>query len=191
MPEEGIENNMIESIANSDLKDVAVDIAEISLDSIMQDGIAKDIPIIGSLFKLYSAGKTISGKIFERKIVAFLIETEKTDKESKEKFYKELKADDGLKKRTGEVILVMLEKIDDIEKATLLGKLFKRKMEGKIDFELFHRLATVIANTFLPDLKLLTSYKDQNQFVSFTSVSLENSGLVHLHYIKPEIYNEL
>nr|WP_315171404.1 hypothetical protein [uncultured Flavobacterium sp.] len=190
MQDNGIENNMIESIAKSDLKDVAIDIAEISLDSLLKDGIAKDIPVIGSLFKLYSAGKSISGKIFEKKILAFLIETQKVDVSNKQKFYNELNADDNLKKRTGEIILVILEKIDDIEKATVLGKLFKRKIEERIDFEMFHRLATVVANTFLPDLKLLSIYKNQNQFVSFTSVSLENSGLVHLYYIKPEKFNE-
>ncbi len=63
-------------------------------------------------------------------------------------------------------------------------------MEGKIDFEMFHRFATIIANSFLPDIKKLSTYKNQNHYNSFTSVSLENLGLAHLYYIKPEKFDE-
>ncbi|KRB57167.1 hypothetical protein [Flavobacterium sp. Root186] len=186
---EDIETSLVTSIAKSDLKEIVSDIAEISLDTFFDDGIIKDVPIIGSLAKLYSAGKNIQEKIFEKKIIAFLLETEKAKKESKNKFYDDLNNNESLRKKVGEQILVILEKIDDLEKPTILGKLFKNFIEEEINFEMFHRLATIIANCFLPDLKKLSIYKDKSQFNTFTSISLENSGLVHMYYVRPEIFD--
>jgi len=186
---EDIETSLVVSIAKSDLKEIVNDIAEISLDTFFDDGMIKDVPIIGSLAKLYSAGKNIQEKIFEKKIIAFLLETEKAKKESKNKFYDDLNNDESLRKKVGEQILVILEKIDDLEKPTILGKLFKNFMEEEINFEMFHRLATIIANCFLPDLKKLSIYKDKSQFNTFTSISLENSGLVYMYHVRPEIFD--
>ena len=185
-----IETSLVTSIAKSDLKDIATDMAEISLDTLLDGGIIKDVPIIGSLAKLYSAGKSIQGQIFEKKIITFLLETEKAKKESKDKFYNNLNNNEVFRKKVGEQILVILEKLDDLEKPVVLGKLFKKFMEEKINFEMFHRLATVIANSFLPDIKKLHLYKEKNHFNSFTSVSLVNLGLTHLYYIKPEKFDQ-
>lgn len=190
MEEHNIETSLVLSIAKSDIKDIATDIAELSLDSVLDDGVIKDIPILGTLAKLYSAGKTIKEKIFEKKIIAFLRETEKVNSDQRDEFYQKMSNNENLRKKIGEQILVIIEKIDDLEKPKLLGKLFKAFMEERISFEMFHRFATIISNCFLPDLRKLPIYKDKNQFDSFTSVSLENLGLVHLYYVKPEKFDE-
>lgn len=188
MKDEGIESTLFESIAKSNIKDVAVDIAELSLDSFLKDGVIKDIPVIGSLFNLYSAGKSIRDEIFLRKIISFLLETQKTSEIDKEKFYKKLINDHAFKKRVGEVIILILDKIDDLEKPAILGKLFRCYMEGKINFELFHRFATIINNIFLTDLKRLPMFFGRIQFETYTSVSLEHEGLVYMYIQHPKKY---
>jgi len=190
MKEQNIESSLITTIVNSEAKEIAFDMVELSLDSVLDDGVLKDIPVIGILAKLYSTGNTIQGKIFEKKIIKFLHETEKVKKSSKEKFNQKLESDPKYKKKVGEHLLVILDKLDNTEKASVLGRLFKVFMEEIIDLDMFQRLASVIANGFLPDLKRLNNYEPQIQWSSFTSTSLSNLGLVHRSFVKPEKFDE-
>tara|TARA_R110002012_G_scaffold321209_1_gene548165 strand:- start:7903 stop:8550 length:648 start_codon:yes stop_codon:yes gene_type:complete len=190
MEEQNIESSLITTIVNSDAKEIASDMIELSLDSVLDDGLLKDIPIIGILAKLYSTGQTIQGKIFEKKIIKFLYETEKTKKADKEKFNNKLNSDLDYRKKVGEQLLVILDRLDNIEKASVLGRLFKAFMEESIDLNMFQRLASVVASGFLPDLKKLVDYEKQSQWSSFTSTSLSNLGLVHRSYVKPEKFDE-
>ncbi len=50
-----IANSLEETLKDSNLQGISVDLAEAFVDSIFEDGIAKDIPIIGTILGL---GKT-------------------------------------------------------------------------------------------------------------------------------------
>ncbi|HGF3719250.1 TPA: hypothetical protein ACF38V_004522 [Vibrio parahaemolyticus] len=54
-----------------DFKDIIVNNSEVVLDSILDDGLLKDIPIINNLVDLYNVKTTISDKIFYKKVVSF------------------------------------------------------------------------------------------------------------------------
>ena len=189
MEEHNIESSLMATILNSDAKEIGADMIELSLDSVLEEGLLKEMPIIGVLAKLYSTGNTIHGKIFEKKIIRFLYQTEKTKISDKEKFKTKLNIQPDYRKKVGEQLLVILDKLDNIEKASILGKLFKKFMEENIDLDMFQRLASVVANGFLPDLKKLVKYENQNQWSSFTSTSLSNLGLVHLSHIRTEKFD--
>lgn len=190
MEEQNIESSLLTTIVNSDAKDIATDMLELSLDSVLDDGLLKDIPVLGTLAKLYTTGNTIQGKIFQKKIIKFLYETEKTKKSDKEKFNNKLNLEPDYRKKVGEQLLVILDRLDNIEKATVLGRLFKAFIQEKIDLNMFQRLASVVTNGFLPDLKKLVNYENQIQWSSFTSTTLSNLGLVHRSYVKPEKFDE-
>ena len=190
MDKQNLETSLVSTIVNSDMKDIAIDMVELSLDSVLDDGLLKDLPFFGILAKFYSTGNTIHGKIYENKIIRFLFQTEQTDFKTKDKFNKKLENDPKLRKKIGEHLLVILDKFDDIEKASLLGKLFAKFMLEKIDLNLFLRFSSVISRAFLPDLKKLVEYENQYQFSSYTSTSLSNLGLVHRSYVGPETFDD-
>ena len=189
MDNQNIESSLVTTIVNSQIKDIGIDILEISLDSVLDEGVLKEIPIIGSLAKLYSVGSTIQGKIFEKKILKFLYETDKISDEKKAKFQAEIEQNPNYRNQIGEKLLIIIDKIDDNDKSTIIGKLFRKYIEEEIDLDVFQRLASTIVNSFLPDLKILYKYKEKPQWRSFTSTSLQNVGLTNLSYIKPEKYD--
>jgi hypothetical protein len=189
MNNKNIESSLVTTIVNSEIKDIGIDILEISLDSVLDEGVIKEIPIIGSLAKLYSVGNTIQGKIFEKKILKFLYETDKVSDDKREKFKEKIERDPSFRNLIGEKLLVIIDKTDDTDKATIIGKIFGKYIDEEIDLDVFQRLASTVVNSFLPDLRSLYKYKEKPQWRSFTSTSLENVGLTNLSYIKPEKYD--
>jgi len=46
---------------------VASDLLEVGLDQLLEEGVFKDIPIVGSAIGLVKAGRTIRDQLFEKK----------------------------------------------------------------------------------------------------------------------------
>lgn len=78
-------NSLIKSICSDSLNLVS-DITEASMDSILSDGLLKEIPIIGSVVNLIKVGLTIKDRLFFKKLIIFLREIEKVDHKKRQKF---------------------------------------------------------------------------------------------------------
>ena len=61
---------------------------EVTLDCFMQDGVIKDLPIIGSIFSMVKIGADIRDRIFVEKIKSFIENIDRNQK-WKEKFSNE------------------------------------------------------------------------------------------------------
>ena len=72
--ENGIELSLINEVVGDNLKDMIIDSAEIALDNFLEDGVLKEIPFFGSLYKGIKAIIGIKENIFAKKIYKFLIE---------------------------------------------------------------------------------------------------------------------
>lgn len=181
-----IETNLIQSIASSEIKNITTDYCELGLDAILDEGILKDIPIFGSLTKLYSVGTTIHGKIFEKKLLNFLFELNKVSEIERNGFIIKLNTDEKQAQKISEHLLVLLDRLDDMHKPKILAKIFSAYIIEKIDFEMFVRLASVIDKSLVSDLVKLNDFR-KSQFGSFSATSLEYTGLVYLSVMNPNI----
>jgi hypothetical protein len=72
-------------------------------------------------------------------------------------FVARLQNDSALRARTVEHLIIILDKIDEIEKADLIAKVFCAHGAGKIPLETFERLASAINAAFVEDLKKIES----------------------------------
>ena len=69
--------SMLASIKNSsNTTDLADKIGEVALDSLLSDGLLKDIPVIGTALSLFKAGNDVAAYFFAKKILAFMSEIE-------------------------------------------------------------------------------------------------------------------
>jgi hypothetical protein len=186
---ENIETSLIKSIAQSELKNIATDLGEVALDSLSEDGLVKDIPVIGTIAKVYSVGATVKGKIFERKIIKFLINLEEISEEKRVDFVRRITTDDKHSQKVGEHLIVLLDRMDDMNKPAYLAKLLAAYIENNIDYEMFLRLSSIIDKAFLPDLGKLHNYK-KHQYGGWITTSLENLGLVYLSVVDGGSYDE-
>ena len=64
--------SLLEQAQKDDLSSIAQDAAELGLDSLLDDGIVKDIPFVGTVMKLVGVGRGVREALFAKKILKFL-----------------------------------------------------------------------------------------------------------------------
>lgn len=138
------EMSLIETIGKSNLSDLALDTTEALLDQLLQGGLLRDIPFVGSLVNLTKAGVDISNYLFLRKTARFLYYLKDVPEEERRRFIVQLGVDEKFKKRVGENLFLLLHRLDDMQKPELLGRVFKAYMEGKIDNLTFQKLSAAV-----------------------------------------------
>jgi hypothetical protein len=131
-PEQSLNRSLIDTLANSDLRDVAKDTAEVLVDSFLTDGLLKEIPIVRTIAGLAKAGIGIRDRLFVEKVIRFLSPLSEYSAEQRKAYLKSLDAEDL--KNASEYLILYLDRLDSIEKASMLGKVFQAYMVGKIKY---------------------------------------------------------
>lgn len=146
--------------------EVAADIIEI----------CKDVPYVGSLLKLGKVLINIKDWWFTKKLAKFLKASEDIDEETKVQFYSSLNQEDY--KRISAYLIHLLSTAEEEDKATIMGSIYKVRLMNKINNDEMLRLCSVIARAFLPDLKSLPDYLEENTNISIEAQSFINLGLI-------------
>ncbi|MBD2336502.1 hypothetical protein H6G64_05790 [Calothrix sp. FACHB-156] len=145
---------MESSEITSQTTDILADFGEVALDSVLE-GVIKDIPILGTAVKLAKLSKTITDHIFLLKIQKFLLELENISNEEKQALFRKLDNNPETKAKIGECLVLIINRLDDLEKAQILAEIFLSLIQEKIDLETFRRLSSAIDIAFIEDLKKL------------------------------------
>lgn len=165
---------IIDALSNA--KELTSDIVEMALDSVLSDGVIKDIPVIGSFMKLVSMGKNISGYLFARKLYEFYFNLKDIPKEKIEAFKQKLN-DENISEEVGERLLLIINQADEIEKCRVIGIIFSAYIEEKISHIECQRLCLAVNKVFIPDLTRLVL----NDFPLGESVnSLLSAGFISI-----------
>jgi hypothetical protein len=173
-----LENSFLAIFKNPNLVDLAADNGEAMLDLAFQGGVIDAIPVLGSLAKLYRFGIAVLDNRFRRKIWSFLVELQGTTSAQREGFVALLQANDSKLQTAGETLMGMLDRLDHVEKASIIGRLLVAQLEGKLPLTRFKKLAFAVENTFLDDLKLLDTYTEGPNYHPGTTESLYAQGFI-------------
>lgn len=139
---------------SADITSITKDVVESSIDSVTKDELIKNIPILNTLHSILKIGANIREQIFLKKIMKFIFQLKDIPLKNRESFIKDL-CDNDNQNEIGEKIITIIDRLDDSDKASFLGKLFKAHIEGKFDSHTFLRLSYIINNSYLHDLILL------------------------------------
>lgn len=139
-----------------------------------------DIPYIGSLIKLGRIGCKFQDLHFIRKLAKFLEKEKDISEKEKEKFL------DGLtpkrRKKLYEYLTHYLLRAEDDAKADIMGYIYKERVYGRIDDEMFLRLCSIVDRAFVFDLRALPEYekedKDKEDDDSIIVNAFMNFGLI-------------
>ncbi|UFH32636.1 hypothetical protein LNP04_02670 [Chryseobacterium sp. C-71] len=172
-----MEENKLNQIIKSEEFALASDIAEISLDSFTDDGIIKDVPIIGTIIKLLNIGNTISDRIFTDKLIHFLKEIDNLDQEFILKEIRYIDDSGNHTRKVGEKILEIINRIDSDGKPQIIGRLFRNFINKQFSYFDFLKLADIVEKSFYYDLILLKESKDGKFYIPLEE-ELFNFGLL-------------
>lgn len=187
---ESIADNLVITVAKTGGLELPAEILEFSIDQAIDEGILKDIPFVGWIAKGFSVGMNISDRILHHKILRFLFALEAANEGDLRKFRTKVDADPEFRRKIGEHLVLMLDKVDAFDKANLLAVVFDHFLTGDIEHEHFIDLAHVIDRSTLADLRALGV--PDNQRMTFTSTGLAAaSGILEFGIAEPEVAEEL
>jgi hypothetical protein len=174
---ESISQSFISTIAHSDLAHVTQDLTEVALDSLLDNGILKDIPVIGTIVGIYKGVVSIREQMFIKKIAKFLNSLSEISAKEREDMFIKLEEEGHKRQEVGEGILLILDQVDNYEKARLLGVLLKTLSTSLTNYETFKRFSSIINTVYIDDIMSLPSFINEQK--SFTATSLQSQGLVY------------
>lgn len=137
---------------SSNLIDGSADILEYGIDFFTENEAVKDFPIIGIAVKIGFAVKSISDRIFLKKMERFLFEYSAVTSLEKSILHKKIQLSDAVKKKTGEAVILLLDRFSDLNKPYFLAQCFSAYIEGRLLFDDFIRLGNAIDLSHSSDL---------------------------------------
>lgn len=174
-----IENSLVDAVAPGILESV-VDVGEFALDSMLEQGLLEEIPVMSWMVRLYRAGAGVKDVLFLKKLNLFLGELQTVNERERKQFIDSMNADPEQKQRVGETLLILLERLDDMEKPRLVARAFKRFMRQDIDLEMLRRVCLAIDRCFLPDLRRLAIPGQDKHLEQAAALVLTSCGLVEV-----------
>lgn len=161
MRDDELEGSLLTVIAGAGGQDLLQEAAEFAIDSVLKDGIVKDVPVVGVVAKLYSIATSFQGHMFARKVRRFLVELSSVSHEEREAFARTLEGSPKERTKTATVVLTFLDRLDDLEKAPLLARALRRYLSQEYDFSTFRRLAMAIDRCLVDDLGELEKMREK------------------------------
>jgi len=172
--------SVLKSAVSSEAKDIAVEWSQFGIEKLLAEGALKDAPMLGTVVKICTMTKTIRDHLFMRKVLDFLRACPQFNDLEKMGFAREHLSDPEKIKKLGDTMVLILDKLDDLEKAEILAKLFAALVRKHIDYSDFRRLAAGVDRAFIEDLKILAAQSPrlEHNKESFL-ILLEPMGFVH------------
>ena len=178
---ESIAESLLHTVADGGAVDAFANFGEVAIDSLLDEGVVRDVPIVGTLVGLARTGLAVRDRLFLRKVWRFMIEQRSFSARERGEFKQKLVEDPEHRKKVGETLFVLLDRLDDLAKSTLVGRAFAAYLRGDVDFLNFQRLAKAIDRVILiEDLNELSGWADDliGQLPSAVGLSLQGAGLV-------------
>lgn len=182
MDKKTISNSLISSIQEP-LLDSAENILEIGIDSILEEGILKDVPFISTAISLYKIGKGILDRHTIKKFAIFINEINNhTIKKEKINEYKK-KIESNIKKSEQELeyLLIILARYIGYEKPSMLSKIYLAYLESDITWDNLVLFSEIIDRLLPGDFNELASaqtFKTESGIGDHIMLRLEALGLI-------------
>jgi len=176
-----LEGKLVESLEAKELGRLSIDYGELGLDSILDEGIIKDIPFLRTVVSLVKVGFNVRDRIYIKKTVGFLAQVGQAPQEQREEFVKKYC---GNVKRFEEAVMLILEQADRFEKTSLIGKIFKACILGIISYQDALSLSSIVNKALWQDLENMFhgNFTDEMR-MRLCNCGLLNLGLMRRHHI--------
>lgn len=159
--------------------------SEVGLDSVLNDGVLKEIPFIGTIIGFVKTGLAVRDWLFLKKLYLFLCELEKVPQEVRNEMIYKLESDRSYERHVGEDLALILDRLDAVNKAQLIGRVFSVYCQGKIDSTMLQRLIFAIDKIPNVELKRLVLVH-QGKATTWYDINISRNYLLNagLYYVK-------
>lgn len=162
------ENSLPATIRNSELPTTLSELAEIGIDTIFSEGILKDIPIVSTMIGLMKTSESIKDYLFRKKIDGFLESLNSIPQDKLAELISKLESDEKERVKVAENILLIIERLDNMDKPKILGNMFldyAKKNISKGNFLLLEKALDDFNLVYTPEY--IDYFKNYNENISF------------------------
>ena len=144
-------DSWVETIAKRDLTDVLANLSEVGLDTITENEIIKEIPVVSTVVSVYKIGHTLRERAYLKKLYVFLreIENGEVGEEEIERYLQRITKNKHNAQNELEYVLALLDRILSEQKTKLFAKLYLAYVVQDIDWNMFCQISELI-DRFLP-----------------------------------------
>lgn len=128
-------------------------LGEILLDATLNDGVLKEVPILGTIVGVGKCIKNVSDIRFAKKLVAFLIPIKDVPPEWRMEAIRRWEEDKDYRGKVGDTLLGMIERCDDTVKAIWLSRLFYELVLKRNCSRLFMRAEKTLSSLSVMDVQ--------------------------------------
>jgi hypothetical protein len=134
------------------LLEATLESTEIVADMLMKGDVIAEIPVIGTAFKVCKAADSIRDRIFATKLFKFVKCLNAIPEKTKEQMRHKLMSSPEEARRIGETLVLVLDRVTDLDKPILLAQLFVAYIDQIISVDDLRRMAQAVDESFLDDL---------------------------------------
>lgn len=166
--------------------DSIIELGELGIDSILDDGLFKELPIVNFLIGVKNTAQNIHDRNLLKQTLQFIKEFNSgTINKEKLQEYKEKIENDSKKaeKELGRVVIILNSTIE-VEKSKMIANLFRNYINQNINWEEFCEFSEIVRMLFLNDIIYLRriytgQMKDTTNCVLYPIDRLTSLGLIN------------
>ena len=163
-----ITNSLGETLKESDLTKVSAGILESIIDEgLLEDGILKEIPILGSIIGLGKTVSSVKDYLFAKKIVGFLSGVANISQEKRNEIISKIDSDPNYKQTVGSKLLYIIDNSQDHLSSSLIAKLFVAFLNEELTYKEFCKASLILNNI---------DYFDLQEFLEIPDEAYGNNG---------------
>lgn len=185
-----IQSSFTTTLTNPVLPDALSDIGENTIDSLINNPLISQLPIVKTVAGMIQAGMNIQDRLFLKKILTFLEGVDDIPEYERQKIIKEIDDSKGYQIQVGEKLLYILDNCYDHINAQNASKLFAAMIRRKISYSQFLGAAQVIARISPDELEqFLGSYEYRS--IDSSAMNLIHTGLLFSEVSEIEVEVDL
>lgn len=168
-------------IEKNEILSLSKDLGETAIDSLLDNGIFKDVPFIGTGMSVVKLIKSVSDRILLTKIIHFInhlnLKNQGEIDGFKEKYFK-----DSDYSKIGSKVLLILERADNATKIEWLAKSLRLFVDKDLNKQKFLRISSIINSAYTEDVQQIKIF-DQRDKITSQNDLIETYILDHLFSI--------
>lgn len=145
-----------QSFLDTSLLDSTTDIAEIGIDSVLDDGLLKDLPFFNLILGTFRTVKSIRERNLLKNTVLFInsLNAKEISPQKLSQYKEKLNNEKTAEQELGRILVILDQYVDSI-KSRMLAVLFRKYIEGEYSWDKFCELSDILNRLFIEDISYL------------------------------------
>jgi len=174
-----VSNALSLTLSDCDLQSVCVEWADVLSDTLFEEGLVKDIPIIGTIYGLGKFGVSVRDRLFLKKLHCLLREVADIPPKQRAEIISKIDRSGKYRVKVGDKLLYLFDKSEDHEIAQVVAFFVRAVLSGDLSYDDFLRASRAIQSIMVADLWRFVDDEKEGWDASAVA-DLLNSGLVAL-----------